>query len=273
MMKSTFLPRSNALVFAFGLAMALGSFGVQAVHAQTYTVLHAFTGHPDGDTPLAGVTLDSAGDIYGTAYQGGNHLGGNNQGDGTVWKVDSNGVFSVLYTFTGGVGAWPQTPLLLDGKGNLYGTAEFGGHNGEGSVYSVAPDGQAREFYAFRGTSYPQGRLALDRHQGILYGTTGEGGTGCNFAGCGTVWQLAPAHHFKFLHKFTGVSDGEFPVSGLLRGLGGNLYGVTRLGGVVTQQCPEGCGTVYRITRAGRKSTLHKFQGGNDGAFPPQTET
>jgi uncharacterized repeat protein (TIGR03803 family) len=270
MTKSTLLPRSNALVFAFGLAMALGSFGVQALQAQTYTVLHAFTGHPDGDTPLAGVTLDSAGNIYGTAYQGGNHLGGNNQGDGTVWKIDANGVFSVLYTFTGGVGQWPQTPLLLDGKRNLYGTAALGGHHGQGSVYSVAPNGQAREFYAFsRPTIYPQGRLALDRHRGILYGTTlYGGGTGCNSSGCGTVWQLAPAHHFKFLHKFAGASDGEWPGSGVVRDLEGNLFGVTRQGGVVTQQCPHGCGTAYKIARAGRKSNLHKFQGGNDGSLP-----
>jgi uncharacterized repeat protein (TIGR03803 family) len=270
MTKSTFLPRSNALVFAFGLAMVLGSFGVQALQAQTYTVLHSFTSHPDGETPLAGVTLDAAGNIYGTASQGGNHNGGGHQGDGTIWNVDANGAFSVLYTFTGGIGKDPETALLLDGKGNLYGTARFGGHFNAGSVYSVAPDGQAKELYGFNSEARPLGRLALDRHRGILYGTTQNGGTGCNFNGCGTVWQLAPAHRLRFLYRFKGAPDGADPASGLVRDPAGNLYGVTLGGGHVNQQCQEGCGTVFKITRAGRKSTLYEFQGGNDGIAPAE---
>jgi uncharacterized repeat protein (TIGR03803 family) len=262
MTKSTFLPRSNALVFAFGLAMVLGSFGVQALQAQTYTVLHSFTSHPDGETPLAGVTLDAAGNIYGTASQGGN--GGNFQ-DGTVWKVDANGVFSVLYTFHGGVGAGPDTALLLDGKDNLYGTTPSGGHGATGSVYSVAPDGRVRELYAFnyRVLVRPMGRLALDRHRGILYGSNYDSSNGC-----GSAWRLAPAHRFSYLYHFKCAPDGAHPVSGLVRDASGNLYGATGGGGNVTQQCPDGCGTVFKITRAGKKSTLYKFQGGNDGVRP-----
>jgi len=258
--------RSGLLPLALSLTIALGFFGAQAARAQTYTVLHAFNGHPDGDSPFAGVTLDAAGNIYGTASQGGNHHGGGHQGDGTVWKVDK-GVFSVLYTFTGGVGAGPQTPLLLDGKGNLYGTALSGGHFNGGSVYSVSPKGQAKELYALNRIPGPQGRLALDRHRGILYGTTQDGGMGCN-GGCGTVWRLAPAHRFTFLHKFRGAPDGATPVSGLVRDPAGNLYGATRFGGSVTQQCQQGCGTVFKVNRAGKKSILYSFQGGNDGIAP-----
>jgi uncharacterized repeat protein (TIGR03803 family) len=263
--KLAHLQRASLLPLTLGWAIALGIFGVQAVQAQTYTVLHAFTSHPDGDTPLAGVTLDSAGNMYGTTYGGGN---GRNYQKGTVWKIDGSGVFSVLYTFTGGVGAGPQTPLLLDGKGNLYGTTQSGGHFTVGSVYSVAPDGKAKELYAFSRDFLPVGRLALDRHRGILYGTTQAGGTGGCIGGCGTAWQLPPTHRLAFLHKFTGAPDGATPASGLVRDPVGNLYGATWFGGNVTQQCPQGCGTVFKITRAGKKSTLYKFQGGNDGFQP-----
>jgi uncharacterized repeat protein (TIGR03803 family) len=263
-MKLAHLQRTTLLPLTLGWVIALGIFGAQAAQAQTYTVLHAFTSHPDGDTPLAGVTLDAVGNIYGTAYGGGLYQ------KGTVWKIDANGAFSVLYTFTGGVGSEPETPLLLDGKGNLYGTSSFGGHNNQGSVYSVAPNGQVKELSGFKNVGYPQGRLALDRHRGVLYGTVQSGGgMGCeNGGGCGVVWRLAPRHRLTFLHRFKGYPDGANPDSGLVRDPAGNLYGVTGGGGIVTQQCPYGCGTVYKITRAGRKSTLHKFQDGNDGAFP-----
>ena len=247
------------------MALVAAITPITAAQAQTYTVLHAFTSHPDGDTPLAGVTLDNAGNIYGTASGGGN--GGNHQ-KGTVWKIGGNGVFSVLYTFHGGIGEFPDTSLLLDGKGNLYGTTPGGGHFGAGSVYSVSPDDQVKEMYPFKGAIGPVGRLALDRHRGILYGSTQSGGMGkCN-AGCGTVWQLAPRHRFTFLHKFRGAQDGASPASGVVRDAAGNLYGVTLGGGTVTQQCPGGCGTVFKINKTGKKSTLYKFQGGNDGIQP-----
>jgi uncharacterized repeat protein (TIGR03803 family) len=250
------------------LAFALGAFNAQHAQAQTYTVVHAFNGYPDGDTPTAGVTLDASGNIYGTASLGGNHSGGGHQGDGTVWKVDANGVFSVLYTFTGGVGAGPQTPLLLDGKGNLYGTTSFGGHSNEGSVYSLSPDGRVKELYGFSHAVSPQGRLALDRHRGILYGTGGGGFSQCKIDGCGTVWQLAPRPRFSFLYRFKGAPDGATPVSGPVRDAAGNLYGATWYGGNVTQRCQHGCGTVFKVNRAGKKLTLYKFHGGNDGFYP-----
>jgi uncharacterized repeat protein (TIGR03803 family) len=264
--KLAHLQRASLLPLTLGWAIALGIFGAQAAQAQTYTVLHAFTGHPDGDTPLAGVTLDGRGNIYGTAAGGG--IGGNYQ-KGTVWKIDGNGVFSVLYTFTGGIGSGPDTVLLLDRKGNLYGTTQSGGHFNGGSVYSVAPDGKAKELYAFSRVLLPVGRLALDRHRGILYGTTQVGGTGCN-GGCGTAWQLAPTHRLTFLHRFAGAPDGASPESGLVRDAAGNLYGTTGGGGNVTQQFPQGCGTVFKITRAGKKSTLYKFQCGSDGIAPAE---
>jgi uncharacterized repeat protein (TIGR03803 family) len=261
MARSALFRDSRLLLF---FALALGIFSAQTAQAQTYTVLHAFTRHPDGDTPLAGVTLDGRGNIYGTAWEGGN--GGNYQ-KGTVWKIDGNGMFSVLYTFSGGVGTGPDTALLLDRKGNLYGTTQSGGHFNVGSVYSVAPDGKAKELYAFSRDFLPVGRLALDRHRGILYGTTQAGGTGCN-GGCGTAWQLPPTHRLTFLHRFAGAPDGAFPESGLVRDAAGNLYGATGGGGNVTQQFPQGCGTIFKITRAGKKSTLYKFQCENDGIGP-----
>jgi uncharacterized repeat protein (TIGR03803 family) len=90
-------------------------------------VLHSFTGGSDGGNPN-GVIRDSAGNPYGTASEGG--IGGIN-GYGTVFKISSTGVFKVLYRFTGGAhGAYPFAPLVLDSKGNFYGTTLTGGSTG-----------------------------------------------------------------------------------------------------------------------------------------------
>jgi uncharacterized repeat protein (TIGR03803 family) len=117
------------------------------------------------------------------------------------------------------------------------------------------------------------GKLALDRHAGTLFGTTYTGQTGrgrCVFGsgGCGTAWRLPSTHRLAFVYRFKGTPDGANP-TGVVRDAAGNLYGVTQDGGIVgPQPCNNGCGTVFKITRAGNKSTLYKFQGGNDGAIP-----
>src|SRR5208282_3849903 len=85
------------------------------------TVLYTFTGGADGGYPLAGVIRDSAGNLYGTTN------GGGASGAGVVFKVDTSGNETVLYTFTGGSdGGSPWGGVIRDSKGNLYGTADVG---------------------------------------------------------------------------------------------------------------------------------------------------
>jgi len=154
------------------------------------TVLHSFTGPPDGVAPFAGLVRDAKGNLYGTA------LGGTS-GNGVVYKVDKTGKESVLYTFTGGAdGGNPFEGLVRDAKGNLYGTTEVGGTSGLGTVYRVSSNGKETVLHSFTGGA--NGRIpftALIRDtKGNLYGTTEQGGdVACNPPyGCGTVFKLTP---------------------------------------------------------------------------------
>lgn len=110
--------------------------------AGKFTVLHTFTGGAGGADPFAGLIRDSAGNLYGTTYQGGG--GGStcqtyDGGCGVAFKYSNAGKFSILHSFTGGAdGGWLFTPLALDSKGNLYGTANIGGI-GDGTVFKITP--------------------------------------------------------------------------------------------------------------------------------------
>lgn len=99
----------------------------------TQQVMHDFSGS-DGLAPDAALLSDSLGNLYGTTYQGGI------SGAGTVFEINAAGQESVLYNFTGaGDGANPRSRLLRDSKGALYGTTEFGGAHGFGTVFKVMP--------------------------------------------------------------------------------------------------------------------------------------
>jgi uncharacterized repeat protein (TIGR03803 family) len=163
-------------------------------------VLYAFGGGADGGTPLAGLTRDSAGNLYGTAANYG-ELGDGDQGSGVVFEFRAGGLYSVLYTFTGGAdGGLPSTALARDPAGNLYGTANFGGGLGYGVVYVVDPSGDETVLHTF--TGYGDGG---DPYSGVilgpdgsLYGTTPEGGLGTStwrapgegFGGAGVAYRI-----------------------------------------------------------------------------------
>jgi uncharacterized repeat protein (TIGR03803 family) len=92
------------------------------------TVLYAFKGIPDGASPKGRLLRDKSGNFYGVTVAGGTIGCNDNQGCGTVFKVDANGKETVLYTFTGGSdGANPNGDLVMDESGNLYGTTSSGG--------------------------------------------------------------------------------------------------------------------------------------------------
>ena len=107
---------------------------------------------------------------------------------------------------------------------------------------------------------------------GNLYGTTGEGGSGCGDTGCGTVFRLSPDGSVTTLYTFKGNSDGRGP-GPLIADKAGNLYGVTGGGGAPTdgdrKPCENfGCGTVFRLAPDGTKTVLYAFRDGQDGAGP-----
>src|ERR1039458_1245377 len=190
--KMRFLRR---IVLTTALALAQTLLVPNAVNAQTFSVIHTFTGGTDGGIPIAGLTIDSAGNLYGTTVGGGMRKPacGGSFGCGVVFKLSQhNGswVLSTLYQFrAGNDGAGPVSRVI------------FG----------------------------PNGRL---------YGTTEVGGIGCtDNTGCGTVFSLAPpitvcrsiicSWTETVLYRFTGASDGANPLSEVVFDRGGNLYGTT----------------------------------------------
>src|SRR5271157_3231541 len=210
-----------------GGAQAKGTvFKVDATGNET--VLYSFTGAGgDGANPEAGLVPDAQGNLYGTTYAGGA------SNAGTVFKVDTTGNETVLYSFTGagGDGAGPTGLLVRDAQGNLYGTTVFGGASGKGTVFKADATGNETVLYSFTGAggdgANPEAGLVPDA-QGNLYGTTDAGGA----SNAGTVFKVDTTGNETVLYSFTGAGgDGAGPTGLLVRDAQGNLYGTTVFGG------------------------------------------
>jgi len=208
------------------------------------TTLHSFAG-PDGNLPRDGVIRDTEGNLYGVTQQGGA------ANFGVVYKIDPAGKEKVLHSFKAGSdGAYPESGLVPDASGNLYGTTSQGGrsgckpYHGCGTVFKLTKSGKEVILHRFTGGadgSYPAGEpLAFDG-SGNLYGTTAGGGSGF-----GVVFELVNSsgrYTEKVLYRFSGGNDGSVPES-VIRSANGHLYGVTIVGG--DPNCK--CGVVFEIT-------------------------
>jgi uncharacterized repeat protein (TIGR03803 family) len=250
---------------------------VSMAHAQTLTTLHSFTNGPDGSYPLAGLTMDRGGNLYGTTTTSGlqNHCAP--FGCGTVFKMsyrNSAWLFSTLYSFQGGNdGATPTARVVIGPDGALYGTTIYGGGQGDchgnnphcGTVFKLQPPpGICRDvlcpwaetiLYSFQGGADgadPEGDIIFDA-AGNIYGTTANGGSFvgdyCQVNGCGVVYELSPSSGGwteTVLHAFMGGTDGWAPNGGVIRDAAGNLYGTTSEGGSTC--AGSGCGTVFELS-------------------------
>ncbi|MBI3848900.1 MAG: HYR domain-containing protein [Verrucomicrobia bacterium] len=231
----------------------------------SYTTLHTFSG-PDGAYPSR-VLQGTDGAFYGMTYSGGD------TGDGTVFKVNSDGSgFTVLHNFSGSDGSGPGaiTGLAQGSDGAIYGTTENGGipddlgtPSGFGTVFKMNPDGTGYTVLWNFGLTEGDGVVPIGAvlgTDGALYGVTGWGGS----YGGGTVFKLSKdgtgAYVNQVLHSFNGI-DGQTPVSEIL-GPDGALYGTTDAGG------SSGAGTVFKMNSDGSGfMLLHNFSG-PDGARP-----
>jgi hypothetical protein len=267
--------------------------------AQTYTVLHSFVGGADGADPYAGLSQDSAGNLYGTTHYGGNGQCTDHDGCGVVFKLAHRGsgwVTTVLYAFGGQPdGQYPTDRVVVGPDGALYGTTTQGGTGscqglrGCGTVFKLQPPPAfCRSFscpwtetflYSFisRDDGFnPYAEVSFDR-AGNLYGTTlnGGGGVNCSNDGCGTAFQLTPNANGTWtkntIHIFQGgTSDGASP-GGVVVDQAGSVYGTTGSGG--GENCNGGCGTAFELTPGSSgwsESLLHSFSGGSDGTGPGQ---
>jgi uncharacterized repeat protein (TIGR03803 family) len=235
--------------------------------AQTFSVLYSFKGPPDARAPDSNLVLDASGNLYGVTYGGGVSY------EGTAFKLSSSGKETVLYSFLSGYGNRPDS-VIQDTEGTLYGTTTYGGSYAQGTVFQLDQKGNETVLYSFRGAAKnfgfdPNG--VVRDEQANLYGTTGLGGEagGCFGYGCGIVFKLDPAGKQTVLYTFKGGADGGYPSGPIVRDAAGNLYGETAYGGDLSCYPPYGCGTVFKLDRAGKKTVLHVFTGtGGDGEHP-----
>ena len=218
-----------------GGASDLGTiFKLDAAGKQT--VVHSFAGGSDGGFcySYGGLVRDKAGDYYGTTLTGGD----SNQG--TIFTLTSAGEEKVLYSFSGGAdGRFPYAGLVLDSKGNLFGTTYLGGTSGQGTVFKLTTKGKETVLYNFTGGSdggNPSAALLRDG-KGNLYGTTYYGGT----SNAGVVFKVDSHHVETVLHSFDYANDGGYPTGALIRDASGNFYGTASAGGTSNH------GTIFEL--------------------------
>ncbi|MBV8344721.1 MAG: hypothetical protein JO190_06980 [Candidatus Eremiobacteraeota bacterium] len=274
----------------YGTTQGAGSGGTgtvfklsPSIRGYSETIVYAFRGGGmDGSGPLGSLIADKSGALYGLTFGGGPAY------NGTAFKLTpSGGAYSesVIYFFRGGTdGSNPNGALTNDAAGNLYGTTTAGGANGAGTVFRLTPAGSGYSeevLYSFKGgtdgTTPRAGLLAVGSN--LLYGTTlNGGGTSCNFSGttgCGTIFRLKlkGGHYVESIaYRFQGGSDGANPYGDLIADPTGAIYGTTGRGGNTGSACgSSGCGTVFKLTPAGRRfseSIIYRFKGGSDGLGP-----
>lgn len=221
----------------FGIAYRI-ALGTEPKQGWSETILHSFSGAPDGNSPQAALAADKYGNLFGTTYLGGGQACGS-LGCGTVYMLQppppgqNHWVETVVHGFAGGAdGSGPEGSVLIDATGNLFGTTSSGGSS------------------------------------------TCSGGA----PGCGIVFELSPPSKGQtnwsetILHIFTGGTDGGGPAATLATDSSGNLYGTTASGG--NAGCGYGCGVAFELIRPVKGQTewnfvvLHSFTGGRDGGNP-----
>jgi len=208
------------------------------------TLLYRFQGTTDGAQPVAGLLRDSSGNLFGTTYYGGYFGGGfcSLYGCGVVFELPSGGSEQVLHAFKQSDGYFPDTGLIQDAKGNLYGAT----YSLQATLYRLSPAAKLTTLFKFNDDdangTLPFGDVLIDT-AGDLFVNNNHGGTHiqCD-SGCGTLFELTADGTASPLHEFgDGAQDGYYPARNLLR-RGKKIYGVTTYGGKYNM------GTVWVLT-------------------------
>ena len=265
-----------------------------ALNAQEYTTLYSFQGRADGSGPIGFMIVDKTGKLYGTTTYGGAGTTCDPFGCGTVFEIlrpakqGDPWTEAILHNFNTSDGNWPSAGHLVGDKaGNLYGTTQYGGVSGWGTIFElVKPETPERAWsetilYNFTDGNdggVPATSVAMDA-DGNLYGVTYDGGRYGAHKGSGTIFQLAPprakdgAWIETTLYSFQHILDGNEP-SSLTLDAEGNLYGTRDADHILcTPSSPKHCGTAYELQRHGtrwRMKVLHEFEGSRDGAAPSE---
>jgi len=214
----------------------------------TESVLYTFGQAADGGNGVGDLIRDKVGNIFGTTNRGGDYTWG------SVFKLDPEGTWTTLYSFTGFAdGNAPTSGLIRDENGSFYGSTQFGGDptcgfylNGCGVIFKLDSANSETVLYTFTGDpnqGEPFGALLRDA-SGNLYGTSYPGAV-CD-PHCGNVFKLDPSGNKTILHEFNNPSKGLW-LGHLTRDKAGNLYGTTWSGGRKNDSCYYGCGVIFKI--------------------------
>jgi uncharacterized repeat protein (TIGR03803 family) len=243
----------------YGTAAQGGSSGGGTVFkitpGGTFTVLHAFSGGPDGGRPSSALIQATNGNFYGTTA-------GTPFQTATAFQMTPSGTVTVLHAFTGGAdGDNPQAALIQATDGAFYGTASSGGGaSNSGTAFKLTPNGTFTVLHAFDFTTEGgiPGAALMQATDGNFYGTTEMGGA----SDSGTAFKLTPTGTFTVVHAFARSIDGADTQASLIQTTDGNFYGTTPSGGA------SGFGTAFQMTPSGTVTVLHGFTGSTDGAHP-----
>jgi uncharacterized repeat protein (TIGR03803 family) len=228
------------------------------------------TNYQTGNTLIGDLAFDAAGNIYGTAEYGGYTSGFecSNARCGVVYQLANSGgawTENPIYEFHGYDGQYPDSGVILDHAGNVYGVT-FEGGTDWGTVFELSPSSSGwllNTLYRFQNGAdgeAPYGGLIMDA-SGDIYGTTSYGGTNNG----GTVWEASPSNGgwtFSSLYELAGA---EGPMGKLVMDSAGNLYGSSVKDGA------NGFGSIFKLTPSNggwTYTSLHDFTGGSDGAYP-----
>jgi len=215
----------------------------------------------DGENPHSPLLQAGDGNLYGTTVNGGGY------GEGTVFRISTNGLIATLYSFTGGndggnsssgvIETNPAAGLIQASDGQLYGTTEFGGTYGFGTVFQITTNGSLTTLYSFTGGMDGGNSTAslMQASDGNLYGTASGGNL------FGALFRITTNGAFTALYSFSGANDGAYPEAPLIQARDGNLYGTASAGGI------NGLGTVFRVSLSGDFDSFFSFND-TDGATP-----
>lgn len=207
------------------------------------TALHHFNGTTNGGGPRGTLVEGDDGNFYGVTELGGAF------GKGTVYRISSSGVHTLLHSFNGDDGLYPSGGLAKGADGNFYGTTSAGGQHGHGAIFKITPAGTYTILYSFNnttpalgcncGVATPRGDLIL-AEDGFFYGVANLGASHSASGEGGAVYRVSATGHFSPVVYFP-QGGARHPGNGLVQGSDGHLYGTSYQGGLRNQ------GLIYRV--------------------------
>lgn len=236
-------------------------------------ILFSFSG--TNGTGVANLIRDPDGNFYGLTGSGGNDFqsGSPSTGDGTFFKLTTNGILSTLYFFNGtsGQGMIPTGPLAIGDDGNFYGMTSATTNalpglfspTGFGTIFKITPAGVITTLHTFSGNDGldPIGGL-VNGNDGNFYGIASLGGNGFNgssSSGYGTIFRITPSGIFTNIYFFDGTNGSE-PLMGIIKASDGNFYGTCAYGGNgFNGTWYSGSGTAFSLTTNGIITKLFSF--------------